>query len=104
MSGFEWFLVIVIVILVPLAIAVGVTLWTLEMARQRNRRNRPDAKPSGVARRATRFSDRSAAHPVATDTAGMDRSRDNRSSRGDPDGQNDSSGDDGASVVDVSTD
>lgn len=54
MSGLEWFLVIVVVILVPLAIAVGVTLWTLEMARKRNPRNRPGGKQSGTKRQATR--------------------------------------------------
>jgi cytochrome c biogenesis protein ResB len=40
-SGTEWFLLIVVVIGVPLLIAVVVTLWTLEMARQRNKQNRP---------------------------------------------------------------
>ncbi len=55
MSGFEWFLVIVVVILVPLGIAIAVTLWTLEMARRRNPRNRPGGqKRSGTRRRATR--------------------------------------------------
>ena len=54
MSGFEWFLVIVVVILIPLAIAVAVTLWTLEMARRRNPRNRPGGKVSGTKRKATR--------------------------------------------------
>jgi hypothetical protein len=44
MSGFEWFLIIVVVILIPLAIAVAVTLWTLEMARKRNPRNRAGGK------------------------------------------------------------
>ena len=60
MSGFEWFLLIVVVILIPLIIAVAVTLWTLEMARQRNRRNRPDHDPSAgpVKRKATRSSAR----------------------------------------------
>ena len=54
MDGTEWFLLIVVVILVPLAIAGAVTLWTLEQARKRNRRNRPDGKQAGVARKATR--------------------------------------------------
>lgn len=54
MSGLEWFLVIVVVILVPLAIAVGVTLWTLEMARQRSPRNQPGGKKSGTKRKAVR--------------------------------------------------
>ncbi len=40
MSGFEWFLLVVVVIAVPLVVAVVVTLWTLEQARQRNRKNR----------------------------------------------------------------
>jgi hypothetical protein len=57
MSGFEWFLVIVVVILIPLAIAVVVTLWTLEMARRRNPRNRPGGKVSGTKRRAVRNAD-----------------------------------------------
>jgi hypothetical protein len=42
----EWFLLIVVVILIPLAIAVTVTLWSLEQARRRSKRNRP-----GLARR-----------------------------------------------------
>ena len=54
MSGFEWFLVIVVVFLIPLAIAVVVTLWTLEMARRRNPRNRPGGKVSGTKRKAVR--------------------------------------------------
>ncbi len=54
MSGFEWFLVIVVVILIPLVIAVVVTLWTLEMARRRNPRNRPGGKVSGTKRKAVR--------------------------------------------------
>ena len=54
MSGFEWFLIIVVVILIPLAVAVAVTLWTLEMARKRNPRNRPGGKVSGAKRRAVR--------------------------------------------------
>ena len=54
MSGFEWFLVIGVVILLPLVLAVVVTLWTLEMARKRNPRNRPGGKQSGTKRRATR--------------------------------------------------
>ena len=43
MGATEWVLLIVVVILIPLAIAVAVTLWSLEQARQRNRRNRPGA-------------------------------------------------------------
>ncbi len=54
MSGFEWFLAIVVVILIPLVIAVVVTLWTLEMARRRNPRNRPGGKVSGTKRKAVR--------------------------------------------------
>ena len=55
MSGTEWFLLIVVVIGLPLLIAVIVTLWTLEMARQRNKKNRPQpATP--VKRQATRAS------------------------------------------------
>ncbi len=47
MTGFEWFLIIVVVIGIPLLIAVVVTLWTLEQARLRNRKNR---KPPGEKR------------------------------------------------------
>jgi hypothetical protein len=39
----EWFLLIVVVILIPLGIAVPITLWSLEQARQRTKRNRPGA-------------------------------------------------------------
>lgn len=53
MTGTEWFVLIVVVVLVPLAIAVAVTLWTLEQARLRNKRNRPD-RGIGVKRKATR--------------------------------------------------
>jgi len=61
LSGTEWFLLIVIVILIPLVIAVAVTLWTLEMARQRNKRNRGD-RATGVKRRATRSEPSSTAY------------------------------------------
>ena len=56
MSGFEWFLLIVVVILVPLIVAVMITLWTLEQARKRNRKNREEGSASAgpVKRRATR--------------------------------------------------
>lgn len=40
----EWFLLIVVVILTPLVIAVAVTLWSLEQARQRTKKNRPGAR------------------------------------------------------------
>ncbi len=40
----EWFLLIVVVILIPLAIAVTVTLWSLEQARQRTKKNRPGTR------------------------------------------------------------
>lgn len=53
MNGTEWFLLIVIVIGVPLAIAVGVTIWTLEMARLRNKKNRKQPV-TPVKRNATR--------------------------------------------------
>jgi hypothetical protein len=36
----EWFLLIVVVILIPLVIAVMVTLWSLEQARLRSKKNR----------------------------------------------------------------
>jgi hypothetical protein len=67
MSGFEWFLLVVVVILVPLVVAVAITLWTLEMARQRNRRNREAANPAGgpVKRKATRDSGAGAAAGVS---------------------------------------
>lgn len=55
MSGTEWLLLVVVVIGLPLLVAVIVTLWTLEMARQRNKKNRPQpAIP--VKRNATRVS------------------------------------------------
>lgn len=56
MTGFEWFLLVVVVIVVPLVVAVAVTLWTLEMARQRKRENRPASDPAAgpVKRKATR--------------------------------------------------
>jgi hypothetical protein len=56
MSGFEWFLLIVIVIAVPLIVAVAVTLWTLEQARQRNRRFREtgSTEATPTKRKATR--------------------------------------------------
>jgi cytoskeletal protein RodZ len=56
MTGFEWFLLVVVVIVVPLVVAVAVTLWTLEMARQRKRQNRTAVDPAGgpVKRNATR--------------------------------------------------
>lgn len=56
MSGFEWFLLVVVVIAVPLVVAVAITLWTLEQAKQRNRKNREVASGSSepVKRRATR--------------------------------------------------
>ena len=53
MSNFEWFLLIVVVIGVPLIVAITVTIWTIDQARKRNRRNRPDAAV-GVKRRAVR--------------------------------------------------
>jgi uncharacterized membrane protein YgcG len=37
----EW-LLLGVVVLVPLVIAIAVTLWTLEQAIKRNRKNRPD--------------------------------------------------------------
>nr|MBA2247479.1 hypothetical protein [Chloroflexia bacterium] len=44
-----------VVLGVPLVVAVVVTLWTLEQARQRNRKNRPGEKSGGpVKRNATR--------------------------------------------------
>lgn len=55
MSNFEWFLLVGVVIVVPLLVAIVVTLWTLEMARQRKRSNRPGAAALvGVKRNATR--------------------------------------------------
>ncbi len=55
MSNFEWFLLVGVVIVVPLVVAIVVTLWTLEMARQRKRSNRPGAAATiGVKRNATK--------------------------------------------------
>ena len=51
MTTFEWFLLIVVVVGVPLVVAVVVTLWTLEQARQRNRKNRPGEKFGGPVKR-----------------------------------------------------
>lgn len=85
MSGFEWFLVIVVVILVPLAIAVAVTLWTLEQARQRNRRNRPGGKQAGVARRATHSEEGAQARAITASHEGLESDGDRRwSSAGSP--------------------
>ena len=53
MTGTEWFLLIVVVIGLPLLVAVVVTLWTLEMARQRNKKNRQQPT-APVKRQATR--------------------------------------------------
>jgi len=55
MSNFEWFLLVGVVIVVPLLVAIVVTLWTLEMARQRKRSNRPGAAAMvGVKRNASK--------------------------------------------------
>lgn len=54
MTGFEWFLLIVVVIAVPLIVAVVVTMWTLEQARQRNRKNRTGGTAEPVKRMAVR--------------------------------------------------
>ena len=54
MTSFEWFLLVVVVIAVPLIVAVVVTRWTLEQARQRNRKNRSDGPAEPVKRLATR--------------------------------------------------
>ncbi|MBA2246777.1 MAG: hypothetical protein H0W23_01505, partial [Chloroflexia bacterium] len=51
MTTFEWFLLIVVVLGVPLVVAVVVTLWTLEQARQRNRKNRPGERSGGPVKR-----------------------------------------------------
>ena len=66
MTTFEWFLLIVVVIGVPLVVAVVVTLWTLEQARQRTRKNRtggssdgPDEPGMLVKRNALRVGDES---------------------------------------------
>lgn len=55
MTGFEWFLLIVVVIAVPLIVAVVVTLWTLEQARLRNRKNRGGDRGEPVKRMAVRW-------------------------------------------------
>jgi len=41
----EYLLLIVVVIAIPLLIAIGVTLWTLEQARQRSKPSRKEARP-----------------------------------------------------------
>ena len=64
MTGTEWFLLIVVVIGLPLLVAVVVTLWTLEMARQRNKKNRPQPT-TPVKRQATR----KPVAPVESDTS-----------------------------------
>jgi len=70
MTTFEWFLLIVVVIGVPLIVAVVVTLWTLEQARQRNRKNRDDGDLVGpVKRNATRSTNETDA-PVVTSEPG----------------------------------
>lgn len=51
MTNFEWFLLIVVVIGVPLIIAVVVTIWTIDQARKRNKKNRDDVQV-GVKRKA----------------------------------------------------
>ncbi len=67
MTTFEWFLLIVVVLGVPLVVAVMVTLWTLEQARQRNRKNRTGDDAGGpVKRNATR----SVVEPVVTAATG----------------------------------
>lgn len=63
MTGFEWFLLIVVVIAVPLIVAVVVTLWTLEQARQRNRKNRTGGPAEPVKRKATRSADGDVSRP-----------------------------------------
>jgi cytoskeletal protein RodZ len=50
--GLQEYLLLVLVILVPLIIAVVVTLWTLEQARLRNKKNRkrpPQSTPDASA-------------------------------------------------------
>jgi uncharacterized membrane protein YgcG len=68
MSGFEWFLLVAVVIAVPLVIAVVVTLWTLEQARARNRRNRGEAAAVGVKRKATRSAESADAGSTVAET------------------------------------
>jgi uncharacterized membrane protein YgcG len=97
MSGFEWFLLIVVVIVVPLVVAIAITLWTLEQARLRNRKNRAESNPTSepVKRRATRSTtDGSTTAMVATDST-THRSRDDgRDSDGTSNDGGDSSGGD----------
>jgi uncharacterized membrane protein len=52
--GLQEYLLLALVILLPLVIAIVVTLWTLEQARLRNKKNRkrpaqasPEAAPPG---------------------------------------------------------
>jgi hypothetical protein len=49
--GLQEYLLLAMVIVVPLIIAVAVTLWTLEQARMRNKKNRkrpPKAAPEST--------------------------------------------------------
>jgi hypothetical protein len=50
--GTQEYLLLVMVIVVPLIIAVVVTLWTLEQARMRSKKNRKAARPTQSARSA----------------------------------------------------
>jgi hypothetical protein len=43
--GTKEYLLLVLVLVVPLAIATVVTLWTLEQARLRSKKNRKPVKP-----------------------------------------------------------
>ncbi|HKG24572.1 MAG TPA: hypothetical protein VKB09_02940 [Thermomicrobiales bacterium] len=47
--GTKEYLLLVMVIVVPLIIATVVTLWTLEQARLRSKKNRKAARPKGNA-------------------------------------------------------
>ena len=66
MGLIEWFLLIVVVILIPLAIAVTVTLWSLEQARRRSKRNRPGMARRRVALPAADGEDAGEGTPTAT--------------------------------------
>lgn len=96
MTNFEWFLLIVVVIGVPLIIAVVVTIWTIDQARKRNKKNRDDVQV-GVKRKAALSPEeveaRKAARRAAQENADagnatpdVSRETSTRSASGTPDG------------------
>jgi hypothetical protein len=69
----EW-LLLGIVLVVPLVVAIAVTLWTLEQAIKRNRKNRPDR----VARRVSEPVTDTVAAPASGSTSHATRDHDDR--------------------------